>query len=127
MHRAQLGARPERAGPDRVNAAGPVIGRRRVSAFEGHTTNTGNPPYSNLPYLQRGTAFDPSGVHVNSAESDSAVRCEHGEFESSTWAGEFFAGPSWHRLIAASASATTGHGRVPPGWPTVSAFSRADQ
>jgi hypothetical protein len=28
-------------------------------------------------------AFDPSGAHVNSAESDSAVRCKHGEFESS--------------------------------------------
>jgi hypothetical protein len=28
-------------------------------------------------------AFDPSGVQVNSAESDSAVGCKHGEFESS--------------------------------------------
>jgi hypothetical protein len=28
-------------------------------------------------------AFDPSGAHVNSAESDSAVRCKHGEFDSS--------------------------------------------
>ena len=28
-------------------------------------------------------AFDPSGVDVNSAESDSAVRCRHGEFDSS--------------------------------------------
>jgi hypothetical protein len=27
--------------------------------------------------------FDTSGVQVNSAESDSAVRCRHGEFESS--------------------------------------------
>ena len=28
-------------------------------------------------------AFDPCGAHVYSAESDSAVRCKHGEFESS--------------------------------------------
>jgi hypothetical protein len=28
-------------------------------------------------------AFDPSGVQVNSAESDSAVGCKHSEFESS--------------------------------------------
>lgn len=44
---------------------------------------TGTPPYSNLPYLQVVRAFDPSGVQVNSAESDSAVRCMHGQFESS--------------------------------------------
>ena len=29
------------------------------------------------------TVFDPSGAHVNSVESDSAVRCKHGELESS--------------------------------------------
>ena len=45
--------------------------------------STGTPPYSNLPYLQVVRAFDPSGVQVNSAESDSAVRCMHGQFESS--------------------------------------------
>ena len=45
--------------------------------------STGNPPYSNLAYLQGGTGINPSGAHVYSAESDSAVRCKHGEFESS--------------------------------------------
>jgi hypothetical protein len=44
-----------------------------------HETLTGNPPYSNLPYLPDGTGFDPSGLEVNPAESDSAVRYRHGE------------------------------------------------
>ena len=34
-------------------------------------------------------AFDLSGVQVNSVEADSAVRCEHSEFESPRWTGAF--------------------------------------
>jgi hypothetical protein len=48
-------------------------------------------------------AFDPSGLEVNSAESDSAIRYRHGESRAHM-GSEFVAGLSWHRLIAASTS-----------------------
>ena len=50
-------------------------------------------------------AFDPSGVKVNSA---SLTRLSGASTVSSraTWAGEFVADPSWHRLIAASTSSS---------------------
>jgi hypothetical protein len=44
----------------------------------------------------------PSGLEVNSAESDSAVRYRHGESRAHM-GSEFVAGLSWHRLIAARA------------------------
>jgi hypothetical protein len=68
-------------------------------------------------------AFGPSGLEVSSAESDSAVRYRHGEFESSHGAGEFVAGLSWHRLIAASTSSSAPRSCHDPGRRTVADYA----
>ena len=68
-------------------------------------------------------AFDPSGLEVNSAESDSAVRYRHGEFESSHGQASSLLVCRWHRLIAASTSSSAPRSCHDPSRRTVAVYA----